>query len=695
MGFRWKLLALLVVIAVLPITAMRTLGVNNVRGFSQEMIARSRAYLIAQNESRLKLLVESYAQNLEHGRAQLEMALMFQAKEIELALGSEPPRAAALSAGAMGAPAAGKPPGVEPSSLEVFGPAPGFAPPAARGPNDPAARIQRLMSLGEFHRGLGQLLGEQVLWHITVFGDGLFSLYPRRGGVPEGFDPRREPWYLEEFVAGSQWSKQYVDPLSGQEVIALSAPVRDADGTRTAVTALVVPIDRFFERLMSLDIPPDAQCIVGTLAPRPDTGREGVRILVQERHGPAADRRLGLPATTEWLNGEEAEGFKDVIADLKQGRGSTRRLNYNDCDCLWVYRPIPPDAHLMLIMPFSAIMETAEKAEAAIEAEIERLLGVTRVGIIAILAAVVALAFAFARSVTRPLHILAEGARRLAEGDFNARVDIRSRDEFGQMGKVFNLMGPRLDENFRLRRSMDLAKEVQQSLLPKSEPRIEGLDVAGRSIYCEETGGDYYDYLTFEEAPGGRTGFVVADVSGHGLSSALLMTSVRSLLRQRAAMPGGPRQIVADVNRQLTRDNADSGQFVTLFYAEADLRGMRLSWVRAGHEPALLFDAATGRFAELSGAGMAIGVSPEAQFEERARPLAPGQIIVLGTDGIWETRDPQGRMYGRPALRQVIRDNAGKSARELVEAVIGAVERFRGPGAKSEDDITLVVAKVL
>lgn len=703
MGFRWKLLALMVVIAVLPVSAMRTLGVSNARRLSREVIAQSRASLLTQNENRLRLMVESYAQVLEHSRAQLEMGLMFQAKEIELAFGAEPVRGAALSAGSMAAVPAGAPdPGPRLSgegglSLEVFGPRTGDGSAADAAPADTAARIQRLMHLGLFHRGLSQLLGDLVLWHVTVFGDGLFSLYPRRGGVPQEFDPRREPWYQESFETGSRWSKQYVDPLSGREVVALAAPVRAAGGTQAAVTAMVVPIDRFFKRPTILEnLPADTLAIVGTLSPRPDTGRPGVRILARERQGQVGDRdRWSPPATTEWLTADDPEGFEALVADLAQGLGNARRLRYNNCDCQWVYRPIPPDAYLLLVMPFSALMESVEKAEAAIETEVDRLLSVTRVGIMAILAGVVALAFAFARSVTRPLRILAEGARRLADGDFNARVDIRSRDEFGQMGKVFNLVGPQLDERYRFRRSLELAKEVQQSLLPKADPRIEGLDIAGRSIYCEETGGDYFDYMVPEGSPGGRIGFVVADVSGHGLSSALLMTSVRSLLRQRAAMPGGPGRVVADVNRHLTRDNTDSGQFVTLFYAEADLREMTLSWVRAGHEPALLYETRTDRFAELGGRGMAIGVDPAPEFEECRQPLVPGQVIVVGTDGIWESRDPRGRMFGRTALKQVIRANAGASARDLVAAVIGAVEGFRGPGAKSEDDITLVVVKVL
>jgi sigma-B regulation protein RsbU (phosphoserine phosphatase) len=110
------------------------------------------------------------------------------------------------------------------------------------------------------------------------------------------------------------------------------------------------------------------------------------------------------------------------------------------------------------------------------------------------------------------------------------------------------------------------------------------LDVAGKSIYCDETGGDYYDFIILKEKD--KLGVVVGDVAGHGISSALLMASVRSSLRQRLASPGSISQVIGDVNHQLAGDLEDSGQFVTLFYLEVDPTRANFEWVRAGHEPA-------------------------------------------------------------------------------------------------------------
>jgi sigma-B regulation protein RsbU (phosphoserine phosphatase) len=147
---------------------------------------------------------------------------------------------------------------------------------------------------------------------------------------------------------------------------------------------------------------------------------------------------------------------------------------------------------------------------------------------------------------------------------------------------VINEMTDGLIERDKMRQSLELAKEVQQNFLPKADPEIAGLDIAGQSIYCERTGGDYYDYFELGDHQQGKIGIAVGDVSGHGISSALLMASARSSLRQRALLSGNIAQIISDVNRQLTRDVEESGRFMTLFCSEIDTRTLRIRWVRAG-----------------------------------------------------------------------------------------------------------------
>ena len=252
----------------------------------------------------------------------------------------------------------------------------------------------------------------------------------------------------------------------------------------------------------------------------------------------------------------------------------------------------------------------------------------------------------------------------------------------------------REQERDRLRHSLELARQVQQMLLPKGNPKISGLDVAGRSLYCDETGGDYFDFMPIYRDGKENLGVVVGDVSGHGISSALIMAAVRASLRQRLSLPGNFSQVLADVNWQLTDDIEDSNQFITLFFLALDPIGRTLLWMRAGHEPAIFYDPASDQFEELDGDGIALGVERHALFGEYKRTdINPGTIIVLGTDGIWESRNSSGQMLGKRLINETIREHASRSAAEIMETVISKIRKFQG-GRKPEDDLTVVVVKV-
>jgi sigma-B regulation protein RsbU (phosphoserine phosphatase) len=237
--------------------------------------------------------------------------------------------------------------------------------------------------------------------------------------------------------------------------------------------------------------------------------------------------------------------------------------------------------------------------------------------------------------------------------------------------------------------ALNLAQEVQQNLLPQRPPQLESIDVAGRSLYCDETGGDYYDYI---ELPNRSLGIVVGDVSGHGVSAALLMASVRGYLRARATLSSSTGDIITGVNRLISEDTAETGQFMTLFYLVVESRSNRITWVRAGHDPGFLYCPHTDQFEELSGAGLALGVDESWNFEDYNRTVKPGQIVLLTTDGIFEAHSPEGEMFGKVRFKEVVRQNAGLEAEGIRKAVFEAVTEYRGDEPQ-EDDITLVVLK--
>lgn len=250
-------------------------------------------------------------------------------------------------------------------------------------------------------------------------------------------------------------------------------------------------------------------------------------------------------------------------------------------------------------------------------------------------------------------------------------------------------------ERDRLRLALELAMEVQQALLPRQTPRFPGIELAGRSIYCDETGGDYYDFIRFGPADSEALGIVIGDVSGHGVSSALLMAAVRASLRQRAAMPGALSTILGDVNRLLSRDLIASDQFITLLFIGLAPEAKRMTWVRAGHEPGLLYHAQEDAFEWLKGDGVALGLDENAVYiENESLDLASGDILVLVTDGVGEARNQSGTMFGKQRLQKLVRGNADRSAQYLRDAILDNVRQFIAPAA-IEDDMTLVVAKIL
>jgi sigma-B regulation protein RsbU (phosphoserine phosphatase) len=326
------------------------------------------------------------------------------------------------------------------------------------------------------------------------------------------------------------------------------------------------------------------------------------------------------------------------------------------------------------------------------------------------------------KSIIQPVTDMMVLVRRVRKGLFRQKVRVVSNDELGVLGDGLNEMTEGLIERDRIRQSLVLAKDVQQTLLPQTSPKVKGLDIAATIVYCEETGGDYYDFLDTDETHHGNFSVVIGDVSGHGLPSALLMATGRAFLRQRSALPGNLSDIVSDVNHQLARDIEESGGFMTLFYLAIDptrsrlswVRAghdpaivydpqsnqfeeptrSRLSWVRAGHDPAIVYDPQSNQFEELRGSGTALGANAEGRYQEFQKTgLRKGQIIALGSDGLWEARNSRGEMFGKEPICQIIRQAPHVTAKEILASCFNALNIFLQDRAP-EDDVTLVVVKI-
>ncbi len=244
------------------------------------------------------------------------------------------------------------------------------------------------------------------------------------------------------------------------------------------------------------------------------------------------------------------------------------------------------------------------------------------------------------------------------------------------------------------KKALQLAAEVQRSLLPDAAPRVDGLDIAGATFPCDEVGGDYFDYIF---APGdGNNVFsvVVGDITGHGVDAALLMASARAFLKMRASRPGSAEDIVMAMNRHLTGDMEKTGRFMTLFYLSIQRSENRLAWVRAGHEPLLLYDPEKDRFEELKGVGLALGIDEHYVYKQQIfDKLVKDQVLVLTTDGITEACNINGEMFGKERLKMLTRQRATENAETILNHILQEHARFCS-GVSQSDDNTLVIVKI-
>ncbi len=304
------------------------------------------------------------------------------------------------------------------------------------------------------------------------------------------------------------------------------------------------------------------------------------------------------------------------------------------------------------------------------------------------------LALVFIRHVVRPIKSVSAAAALLAKGDWTARTPVYTNDELGDLARTFNDMVPKLQERTKMEDALRLAMEIQRNLLPRQAPKLAGADVAGVNIPADQTGGDYFDFLDLSAWERDTLAVAVGDVTGHGIAAALLMTTARALLRSRATPPGGIAALIGDVNARLA-DDTPEGRFMTMMYAVIDCRTRSVRLVSAGHDPILCYDPGTGTFSELEGNDLPLGLFRDMSFTEaNYSSMAPGTILIIGTDGIWETTNPDEEPYGKERLCEVVRAHNASSAQGIVDVVVADLASFRGD-APQQDDVTLVIIKFL
>jgi serine phosphatase RsbU (regulator of sigma subunit) len=310
-----------------------------------------------------------------------------------------------------------------------------------------------------------------------------------------------------------------------------------------------------------------------------------------------------------------------------------------------------------------------------------------------------------ARSITTSIHGLSVGTERLRQGDFSHPIPIRSRDQLGELAESFNVMANGIQdllreqaEKERLEEELRIARQIQMSLLPQNTVGLPGLRIAALCLPAAEVGGDYYDLLPLSDT---KMGVLVADVSGKGTSAALYMAELKGLVLSLSRIHDSPARLLAEANRILAA-NMDPRSFITMTYAIVDTAARTLRYARAGHNPMIHLEAATGRTHVLAPQGIGLGMDRGDRFEEvleeKVVPLEEGDVFLFFTDGLSEAMNTSAELFGERRLRDVVEaaeslGHEGDDTDDMKERILAAVRDFVGEAAQ-HDDMTMVILKV-
>jgi sigma-B regulation protein RsbU (phosphoserine phosphatase) len=309
-----------------------------------------------------------------------------------------------------------------------------------------------------------------------------------------------------------------------------------------------------------------------------------------------------------------------------------------------------------------------------------------------LLALTLVLVFSYARNLKLLFKNQTGVLEMVSQGRLDTKVPVVTNDEFAVIAGHTNAMIDRLIERERMVHGLELARQIQANLLPSSSPFLPGVQIYGASIFCEETGGDFYDFMVRDGSGGAELVIMIGDVTGHGVGSALLMASVRAYMKTLLLQSLDLAEVMNRTNALIHSDVDNSGNFVTVFLLSFCPATRRAGWVGAGHDPAWFLPRDGGKTRTLSGRDIPVGVEPGWIYTEFSEQLESG-LLVMGTDGVWEAGSEEKGMFGKERLLQLVRRNAPESPQDLSARIFEAVEAFTG-GGRIEDDRTVVIARL-
>ncbi len=297
--------------------------------------------------------------------------------------------------------------------------------------------------------------------------------------------------------------------------------------------------------------------------------------------------------------------------------------------------------------------------------------------------------------LTRNLSTLTDGVRRIAHGDYGARVNVKAHDEMGILAKAFNQMAADVEQHQRavvgqerLKRELELGRQIQHDMLPHEPLRLGLTEIRGVSVPAREVGGDFFNYFVL---PNGHVALVMGDVSGKGVGAALLMANIQASLRVRLGLGQDLSAIANEIDHEI-ENNTPGPVYATLFVGILDPNARELRFVNAGHHPQYVLRRAGGLL-RMASMGLPVGLLAGRGYSEGRTQLGPDDLLFFYTDGCVETENAAGDMFGAERLEALLSSCGGAPPDAVLRQVESEVEAFRG-SQEQADDATMMAVRV-
>ncbi|MFQ5706119.1 MAG: SpoIIE family protein phosphatase [bacterium] len=295
------------------------------------------------------------------------------------------------------------------------------------------------------------------------------------------------------------------------------------------------------------------------------------------------------------------------------------------------------------------------------------------------------------RQMFKPVQRLTDSTKEVAKGNWEVSIDYKTHDEIGMLAQAFNAMVQSLRENARIWHEFNVARDMQAQMLPDTYPEVAGIQISAKSIPAKEVGGDFYDFLNLD---GGKFGVVIGDVSGHGVSAAMVMTAAMSAVRFAAEEKQKTDQVLKLANDRLNKD-IQSNMFVALFYGIFDPKSRRLYYTNAGQTLPIVWRQGQVSFLPQAQKSdrFPLGIVKSSIYEQLCFKLQSGDLLVFYTDGIVDAMNGSYEAYGFDRLFASVKQHAQLTPTVMVEKLVGDMHRYSGRN-NSHDDVTLVIVKI-